>query len=422
MIKRLTIESNMKKSSFILALIIALPAMLLPETKLIERNKTHFREGPGCYNPLIGLLEKGMSINTVDSQTGWVKIRLNGQDGWISENALKADVTSSSTTAKTSPFDNKKPILISRASASGSVRGFAQKFLEYHKGDVAFIDQYETSFFTPSEYQRFKQETYKGRDAEKIADRYTKKKVLRVDEYDIPFNLEKTGMAVAGQIAATGLDKNPAKLKYVNMVGTVVLEGTELYYFPFRFYLLTDKRSAAYSSPNGMIFVTGGLLKMVEDEAELACLLGHEMAHVIKQHGYAEMSKRVDQGKAEGEFDELDESIPGETPDVDIELNDLAFNMFEASTKKRQMEYEYEADKLGVIYAYKAGYDPMALVRILKRIQANTDRDFWNPESNWQADGIKDRIEKVEEFIKENLTKHTDWNVSNTSRYRMAIK
>ncbi|MDD5766279.1 MAG: hypothetical protein PHW79_08570, partial [Candidatus Marinimicrobia bacterium] len=79
-------------------------------------------------------------------------------------------------------------------------------------------------------------------------------------------------------------------------------------------------------------------------------------------------------------------------------------------------------NKLGVIYAYKAGYDPMALVRILKRIQANTDRDFWHPESNWQADGMKDRIEKVEQFINENLTKHTDWNVSNTSRYRMAVK
>ena len=412
----------MKKSSFILALIIALPVSLLPETKLIERDKTHFREGPGCYYPLIGLLEKGMSVNTVDSQTGWVKIRLNGQEGWISDNALKADATGSSPTARTSPFDNKKPILISRASASGAVRGFAQKFLDYHKGDVAFLDQYEASFFTPSEYRRFQQETYKGRDAEKIANRYTKKKVLRVDEYDIPFKLEKTGMAVAGQIAASGLDKNPAKLKYVNMVGTIVLEGTELYYFPFRFYLLTDKRSAAYSSPNGMIFVTDGLLKMVEDEAELACLLGHEMAHVIKQHGYSEISKRADMSEAEGDFDELDESIPGETPDIDTELSDLAFNMFEAATKKRQMEYEYEADKLGVIYAYKAGYDPMALVRILKRIQANTDCDFWNPESNWQADGIKDRIEKVEQFINENLTKHTDWNVSNASRYRMAVK
>lgn len=412
----------MKKFALIFTIAFLLPVLVLGQSsKQIQRDKTHFREGPGCYYPLIGLLEKGMQISIITTQPGWVNIRLNVQNGWICENALKSDETSGGSEIGRMPGGGS-PMLISRASASGAVRGFAQKFLGDYKGDATFLDQYETSFYLPQEYWKFRQETYAGRNPEKISNRYTKKRVLKIKEYEIPFSLEKTGNAVAGKIASLGLGKNPAKLKYVNMVGTIVLEGTELYYYPFRFYLLTDKRSAAYSAPNGMIFITEGLMSMVQDESELACLLSHEIAHIIKQHGYQEMAKRIDMSAAEYEFSELDESLPYDTASLDDELDDIAFNMYEAATSKRQIEYEYEADKLGVIYAYKAGYDPTALVRVLKRIEANSSRDFWNPESNWQADGIKDRVERVEKFIKENLNKHPEWNVSNASRYRMAMK
>jgi hypothetical protein len=75
-----------------------------------------------------------------------------------------------------------------------------------------------------------------------------------------------------------------------------------------------------------------------------------------------------------------------------------------------------------MIYAYRSGYDPAALGRVLARIKANTSRDFWNPESNWTYDAVFDRIEKANEFLEKNLKKNPDWNVTNAGRFRSAIK
>jgi predicted Zn-dependent protease len=91
--------------------------------------------------------------------------------------------------------------------------------------------------------------------------------------------------------------------------------------------------------------------------------------------------------KADEMFDEMDEEI-AEVDEVAAELDEIALNAFESATSRRQIDYEYEADNLGIIYAYRSGYDPTALVRVLQRIKINTSRDFWNPESNWTYDAV----------------------------------
>jgi predicted Zn-dependent protease len=233
--------------------------------------------------------------------------------------------------------------------------------------------------------------------------------------------LEKTGLAAAERIAAQGLYENSPLLKYVNLVGSLVGENTELYYYPFRFYILADQRLAAYSTPNGMVFITKGLLDQLSDEAELACLLSHEITHVIREHGYKELLARKEMLIAEEAFEELDQEFPEEDTTF-LELDAMALSMYEAATSRRQIKYEYEADQWGVIYAYRAGYDPQALVRVLKKIEMLSDRDFWNPESNWTYDALGDRIERVSKFIKNNLNRNSDWNVQNRSRFVIAVK
>ncbi|HCL00340.1 MAG TPA: hypothetical protein DHW42_09605 [Candidatus Marinimicrobia bacterium] len=392
--------------------------MLAQEDARIGRDNTHLRKGPGSFYPLIGILQEGANVQIVVKQTAWTKVQCGGMSGWASNNALSG--SSKAASGLSSPgIPEDRPTMISRASASGAVRGFAMTYWKKHAGNLEFSDQYDAAFFQPPEYEKFREETYRNRKPEKIRKRYRRIKIEN-KEPEIDSYLEKLGFAVAGQIAGSGLETNQAQLKYVNMVGNLVLENTPLYYYPFKFYILSDERAVAYAAPNGMIFLSRGLLKIVESEAGLACVLGHEIAHVVQQHGYSEMTKRKTQIVAGDAFDELEEALPDGFSDD--ELDDLAFQMFEAATSRRQTKYEDEADMLGAIYAYRAGYEPNDLVNVLKSIESMTDRNFWHPESNWQYDAIGDRVERVSAFIEKELDKSPNWNISNRQRFRLVFR
>jgi len=396
-------------------ILMLLMSILTPaqQEATIYQDNTHLRKGPGSYYPLLGILLKDALVTILQETSGWVKISTSGREGWISQNAL-SEKDRATSSMKTSDFKNARPTFLSRASASGAVKGFAQTYLKKHDGSMTFLDQYDAVFFQPREYENFRQETYKNRNMKKIRKRYRRIKIEN-KEPEINSYLEKMGFAVAGQIATGGLETDIQKLRYINMVGNLIVESTPLYYYPFKFYILSDERPTAYATPNGMIFVSQGLLDILQSEAELACVLGHEISHVVQQHGYSEMTKRKTQIVAEGAFDELEEEMPEGFSDE--ELDDLAFQMFEAATARRQTEYEYEADMMGVIYAYRAGYNPHGLTSVLKSIKSMTSRDFWHPESNWQYDAIEDRSEKVTAFISAKLTKNVDWNVENRRRF-----
>jgi len=410
----------MKHSILTSIVLIALSVSIsADEPTTIGRDNTHFRQGPGSYYPLIGMLKKGVQVIIKDMQTGWVKVQCADQIGWISENAVSAGTEPSGTTMQGTLKGSGSPI-ISRASASGAVKGFAQKFVNYHKGDAAFIEQYDRPIFTPDEFLKFRRETYQGRDPEKIAKRYKRIKDENTD-HSISFEMEKIGLAAASKIAAGGLVNNPAQLKYLNLVGNIVLENTDMYDYEFKFYILKDNRPSAYATPNGMIFLTAGLIGILQDEAELAVVLAHEIGHVVQKHGVQEVGKRKTMIEAEQGFDEMDAEI-AEEDEVAAELDEIALNSFESATSRRQLSYEEEADNLGIIYAYRSGYDPTALVRVLQRIKANTSRDFWNPESNWTYDAVFDRIDKINDFNSKKLEKHPEWNVTNQSRFRSVFK
>lgn len=409
----------MKKCINLLLLIIVFTMLISAQTKEIARDNTHLRQGPGCYYPLIGILSKGTVVKVQSEKPGWIETNAQDSLGWISENAViqQSKIQSGSLSAMSS---SRMPTMISRASASGAIRGFAQKFIRAHEGNEDFLQNYDVDFIAPDEYISFKADTYRNRDMLRLRNRYTKLKIGNLD-YNIDFDLEKTGMAIAGKIAATGLDTTRSIITYVNLVGTQVLENTELYYHPFKFFVLADERPAAYSTPNGMIFISRGLLNLMDDEAELACVLGHEIAHTVHKHGYQEILKRREMIIADLAFGQLEDELPAEEDTTYQSLEDMTMEMYEAATFKRQMEYEYEADKYGICYAYRAGYDPHALARLLKRVKQKTRMDFWHPEAVWQTDKIPDRAKKIEETIQEDLYRDQQLNFTWKSRFKVYV-
>jgi len=94
------------------------------------------------------------------------------------------------------------------------------------------------------------------------------------------------GGALASQVVARygGLVRNRSLLRYVNLVGKAVAMTSDRPEIDYTFGVLNNNKVNAFAAPGGYVFVTKGLLRRVQSEAELACVLGHEIAHVTKKH------------------------------------------------------------------------------------------------------------------------------------------
>ena len=154
---------------------------------------------------------------------------------------------------------------------------------------------------------------------------------------------------------------NAALTDYVNLVGTVVAQqsprSTEL---PFRFAVLDTDEINAFAAPGGYIFVTRGALELMESEAELAGVLGHEISHVDQKHVLEQVRKGNMITGAASEND-----LNG--PVMDKAVETLAGVIFKGLDRASELE----SDSLGMLYAAAAGYRPDGLLTFVRRLQAN---------------------------------------------------
>ena len=391
--------------------ILAISSLIAEELRIITKNNIHLRQGPGCYYPLISVLNIGDTVRVVSVNLGWASVGFQDTTGWVCERCFSQK-----------PVQNKisndllldsGETTLSNITAGGAVKGFAVK--SYAKADDTQKPFIFKSHLDPDYYLQIKRSMQNNKQSDRTYRNLTKPSA----GFHIDHRLETIGNRVATQIASKGLSKNEDNLKYLNAIGTLVLEETDLYYFPVKFFIVEDDNKAAYATPNGMIFVTSGLMGIVRDEAELACLLAHEISHLVYQHGYEELQKRETVIQAENAFDQLDMEINDNKSAEQLDLEDLADKFYEVATAPRQLGYEYEADKMGVIFASKAGYDPYALTRLLGRLKTSTQIDYDHYESNWEKNYIKDRIKRVSKFIGNHLEPN---NIRNRTRFETVFK
>lgn len=177
---------------------------------------------------------------------------------------------------------------------------------------------------------------------------------------------------------------------YVNKVGHRVLprrlrekqvEQGPVYY---RFYVINDPIPNAFAFPNGMIFVHTGLLEVIENEAQLAAVLGHEIAHVTHEHGRERYETTNLLNKAKtfvnpfiGE--ELSQKLQELAPDLSPSMVNTIGEVSQAITPaaisnvvKPQPEMEAQADRVGLYYAYEAGYDIREAARFWEKMASLT--------------------------------------------------
>jgi len=161
--------------------------------------------------------------------------------------------------------------------------------------------------------------------------------------------------------------KDPVLTDYVTQVGKRLMSAREAQEsgFPFTFEVVADPSINAFALPGGPMFINTGLLKAVDNEAQLAGVMGHEMSHVILRHGTNQASK--------SKFIELPailasqmagESMIGKLAQAGIGLGANSVLL------KFSRSAESQADLMGSHLMAESGYDPMEMARFFEKLNA----------------------------------------------------
>ena len=175
------------------------------------------------------------------------------------------------------------------------------------------------------------------------------------------------GRDVAGTLlGAAPLVNDPALQSYVNKVGRWIASQSERADLPWHFGVIETAGVNAFAAPGGYILVTRGLYELLENESQLAGVLGHEVAHVLKRHHITVMQK---QGWLQAGASAVGAATGGSATS-NLVRNAATNLVSEVFTKGLDKSAEYEADQLGVVLAARAGYSPYGLVEVMQKLQA----------------------------------------------------
>jgi len=161
-----------------------------------------------------------------------------------------------------------------------------------------------------------------------------------------------------------GVVQDPAIHKYVTLVGMTLAKASDRPDLPWTFIVLDTDGVNAFASPGGFVHITRGALGLIQNEAELAGVLGHEIGHVTRKHTINALRKNsaVKLGTS---------AASSRSSFLGSVGNAVYSNVLENAYDRGD---ELDADKVGVDLPQKAGYDGKALGAFLQRL-ADRNKD-----------------------------------------------
>ncbi|HKK19717.1 MAG TPA: M48 family metallopeptidase [Opitutales bacterium] len=188
-----------------------------------------------------------------------------------------------------------------------------------------------------------------------------------------PDALASTAAAQFGEIKQkTPISRDPKLNAMVQRVGDRIayVAGPDLPNANWEFVVFDDDQINAFAMPGGKVAVYSGLFKVVQSEADLAIVMGHEIAHVVAGHSAERVSQQM---LAAGGALALQIGVnQSELSSSEKQLLMAAYGA--GATVGVILPYsrlhESEADEIGLIYAAKAGYDPRAAIPFWQRMEA----------------------------------------------------
>jgi Peptidase family M48 len=154
---------------------------------------------------------------------------------------------------------------------------------------------------------------------------------------------------------------DPMVTEYVNRIGQNIVKNSDAK-VPFTIKVIDSDEINAMALPGGFFYVNSGLILAADDEAELAGVMAHEIAHVAAHHAMREQTR-------------MNYAQMGTIPLIFVG-GGLGYGLYEAASLavpitflQFSRDFERQADFLGIEYMYRAGYDPQALPSMFEKIE-----------------------------------------------------
>lgn len=232
-----------------------------------------------------------------------------------------------------------------------------------------------------------------------------------------PQEEDALGMLIAAPVFAVApiVDKPETQLRLNKLIQRIGAQ-TERPDINWRGALIESPEINAYSAPGGIILITSSLYELLENEEELAGIIAHEAVHIVKQHHMENLEKSMKTAKwtgglatAIGFVEDLAhksamkndpryaaKNFGKENPKL---LSNLIGNFAEGYTRGLDRDAELEADRMGVVYMARAGFDPFAYISALQKLEGLDNHNLAAQQLFKTHPAANSRIEALEHAI-----------------------
>jgi predicted Zn-dependent protease len=173
------------------------------------------------------------------------------------------------------------------------------------------------------------------------------------------------GRQAASELERTyGLVIDPARQERVTAIGMRLARSSDRPHLPWTFRILNVRDTNALSLPGGFVYVTRGMLGFVRSDDELAFVLAHEVAHVNQRHHVQLLERNF-------LLSIVAQLLFGRDATAEAVANFVRFLLSRGFTR----EFEFEADRVGVLLVHRTGFRADAALQFLERLRRAEGRD-----------------------------------------------
>ena len=219
---------------------------------------------------------------------------------------------------------------------------------------------------------------------------------LSTQQYQVYMKSAKlsTDATKTAMVKRVGQNLANAVVNYLNSNGL----SNEVQNYKWTFNLVQDKQVNAWCMPGGLIVVYEGILPITQDEASLAIVLGHEIAHAVAKHSAEQMSTQIKQQYGL-QIGSVVAGALGMGQNTQSIVQAIAAQGFNFKNLSYSRNHESEADHMGLIFAAMAGYDPQVAVTFWQRMAAISNNQTAEFLSDHPSDAT--RIKNIQGWLPE---------------------
>lgn len=346
-------------------------------------------------NSLSEPIKFGESVNTISEEGLFVKVRSGDKVGYINKLFLSPIAPSAQIklSAQTNTSDNVQARMrASDFTKTAAARGLTSQEELRVRGESHLYDFDSLVWLETNSIEKVVADS---KAPSSYPPEIVKSKVPESTEAEV-----KVGRSIAARlIKKYGIIRDADAIRYLNVIGRKFSSLTSRTDIPFLFGILNSDEINAYACPGGIILLTKGLVKSLQDESELAVVLSHEISHVVLFHS--------------GDFEQMNfllEVISGLLGPSGGEIISVGNIVIIEKLEKqlivdgRDHSLEFEADEAGVLLASSIGFSAAKFENYLERVSKTSDSKILS----LTHPNYKERIESIQSVSKslpKNITK-----------------